>query len=154
MARRPIGRGKFGHCAETSLRGHRWCAAADVTRQIQSETTGRVPTNGRNSDMGPPHSTTSRTEWHARISRQRRGVRQPHAAFKARVRANRSVHWLHSTRYWSLDSPCVGPTTCVKYLDKNWHLSAHSFKPSVTMFTISVAARSMSNTIELTRLTR
>src|SRR5258705_9335533 len=33
------------------------------------------------SGIGLPHSTTSRTEWHARISRQRRGVRQPYAAF-------------------------------------------------------------------------
>jgi len=38
------------------------------------------------SGMGLPHSTTSRTEWHARISRQRRGVRQPYAALT-------SVHW-------------------------------------------------------------
>jgi len=37
------------------------------------------------SGIGLPHSTTSRTEWHARISRQRRGVRQPYAAFGATI---------------------------------------------------------------------
>jgi len=37
--------------------------------------------NGSQSGIGLPHSKTSRTEWHARISRQRRGVRQPYAAF-------------------------------------------------------------------------
>jgi hypothetical protein len=41
------------------------------------------------SGIGLPHSTTSRTEWQARISRQSRGrgrVRQPYAALT-------SVHW-------------------------------------------------------------
>jgi len=37
------------------------------------------------SGMGLPRSTTSRTEWHARISRQRRGVRQPYVAFGATI---------------------------------------------------------------------
>src|SRR6267142_881863 len=41
----------------------------------------RLPMNGSQSGIGLPHATTSRTEWHARISRQRRGVRQPYAAF-------------------------------------------------------------------------
>jgi hypothetical protein len=36
--------------------------------------------------MGLPHTPTPRTEWHGRISRQRRGVRQPHAALAF-------VHW-------------------------------------------------------------
>jgi len=38
------------------------------------------------SGIGLPHSKTSRMEWHARTSRQRRGVRQPYAAFRSRVR--------------------------------------------------------------------
>src|SRR5712672_1286684 len=49
----------------------------------------KVRQRGNNeSGIGLPHSTTSRTEWHARISRQRRGVRQPYAALTLT-----SVHW-------------------------------------------------------------
>ena len=42
------------------------------------------PTNGGQSGIGLPHSKTLRKEWHVRTSRQRRGVRQPYAAFNAR----------------------------------------------------------------------
>jgi hypothetical protein len=63
--------------------------AADVRRRNRFQAGNiRLPTNGGQSGIGLPHSTTSRTEWHARISRQRRGVRQPYAAFIASTLAD------------------------------------------------------------------
>jgi len=78
----------------------------------------RLPMDARRkSGIGLPHSMTSRTEQHARPSRQRRGVRQSYAAFLGFPQLKlSSVHQTHAAPSGGSDTPHVGG-----YADESVH---------------------------------
>ena len=81
------------------------------------------------SGIGLPHSTTSRTEWHARISRQRRGVRQPYAALT-------SVHWQAQIYCAPRRPQIIGPPYVGRYRTYEL-LERGGYKPIVAMLLAS-----------------